>query len=60
MTKLLLNWLLKRIDEYRARIRRMQEVIRLRRQEDVTFRNKGDKLRREADSFAVRYSKFYD
>ena len=50
----------KRIDEYRARIRRMLEVIRVRRQEAVTFRNEGDRLRREADSLAVRYSKFYD
>ena len=50
----------KRIDEYRASIRRMQQVIHVRRQEAVTFRNEGDRLRCQADSLAVRYSKFYD
>ena len=40
----------KRIDEYRARVRSQQELIRSRRAEAVTLKQEADRCRAEADS----------
>jgi F0F1-type ATP synthase membrane subunit b/b' len=43
----------KRIDEYRARVRSQQELIRTRRAEAVNLKQEADRCRAEADSCAI-------
>ena len=43
----------RRIDEYRARIRSQQEVIRVRRAEAVNLRQEAEQCRAQADSCAI-------
>ena len=48
----------RRIDEYRARVRSQQELIRSRRAEAVTLKQEADRCRAEADSCAILYEIF--
>ena len=43
----------RRIDEYRARVRSQQELIRSRRAEAVTLKQEAARCRAEADSSAI-------